>query len=167
VNGGKLRDVHVGLASGSAGKHAAPRAPIVIEQVGCSYRPRVAGAMAGQGVVVKNGDPLMHNVHAFAGDASAWNRGQPKGSPPIARAEVGPPGQVLTLKCDVHPWMRAYVPVTDHPYFAVTGDDGGFVLAGVPPGTYTLEAYHPTLGTRRKAVTVAAGATATVDFVFP
>jgi plastocyanin len=166
VTGGKLRDVHVALPNGAGGKRAAPSRPIVIEQTACDYRPRVVGAIAGQSIVVKNGDATMHNVHAYAGEATAFNRSQPKGSRPIEHT-ADAAGQVLTLKCDVHPWMRAFVPITDHPYFAVTGDDGAFVLADVPPGTYAIRAYHPTLGTKTKSVTVTAGATVVVDVVYP
>lgn len=166
VTGGKLRDVHVRIQSGTAGKHTAPKAPLVIEQTSCAYRPRVAGAMVGQAVHIKNGDPTMHNVHAYVDTESAFNRSQPKGARPIEHKDLGAAGQVFTLKCDVHSWMRAFVPVTDHPYFAVTGDDGGFALKDVPPGTYTVEAWHPKLGLKKKQVTVEAGKTAAVDFVF-
>lgn len=166
VTGGKLRDVHVRIQSGTAGKHAAPRAPLVIEQTACAYRPRVAGAMAGQTVQIKNGDATMHNVHAYVDAESAFNKSQPKGAKPIEHKDLGAAGQVFTLKCDVHSWMRAFVPVTDHPYFAVTGDDGAFALKDVPPGTYTVEAWHPKLGLKKKQVTVQAGKPATVDFIF-
>jgi plastocyanin len=167
VAGGKLADVHVRIQSGTAGKHEVPKAPVVIKQTGCAYRPRVVGAMAGQKLVVENGDPTMHNVHAFLDGETAFNRSQPKKSKPIEQADLGKAGQVFTLKCDVHAWMRAFVPLTDHPYFAVTPADGGFSLAGVPAGTYTVEAYHPKLGLKKKQVTVVAGKAAAVDFVFP
>lgn len=167
VAGGKLRDVHVRIASGTAGKHRAPAAPIVIEQTGCEYRPRVVGAMVGQKLEVRNADPLMHNVHGYAGETTAFNRGQPRGGKPIEHADLGAAGGVFTLKCDVHAWMRAHIPLTDHPFFAVTDADGAFALKGVPAGSYTVEAYHPTLGTKKKSVTVSEGGSATVDFIFP
>jgi plastocyanin len=165
VSDGGLRDVHVRLVLGKPGKAKAPKAKVVVRQVGCAYRPRVVGAIAGQTLVVENGDPTMHNVHAYAAEETAFNRSQPKGATPIEHALAAP--GLVTLKCDVHPWMRAFVAITDHPWFAVTGADGGYAIAGVPPGTYTLEAYHPTLGTKAKPVVVAPGKPAAVDFVFP
>jgi plastocyanin len=165
VADGGLQDVHVRLVLGKPGKARPPKAKVVVRQVGCAYRPRVVGAIAGQTLVVENGDPTMHNVHAYAAEETAFNRSQPKGAKPIEHALAAP--GLFTLKCDVHPWMRAFVAITDHPWFAVTGADGGYAIAGVPPGTYTLEAYHPTLGTKAKPVVVLAGGKAAVDFVFP
>jgi plastocyanin len=167
VAAGKLRDVHVRIQSGTAGKHAAPATPVVIKQTDCTYRPRLVGAMVGQKVVIENADPTMHNVHAYQDSDTAFNRSQPRGAKPIEHGDLGEAGQVFTLKCDVHAWMKAFIPLTDHPYFAVTGDDGGFVLKDVPAGSYVVEAYHPKLGVKKKPVVVEAGKAAAVDFVFP
>ena len=166
VDDGKLAGVHVRVRSGSAGKHRPPASPIVIEQKGCEYLPRVAGAMAGQPLVVKNADATLHNVHGYVGDESWFNRSQPKGSPELRQKDLGGAGEVFTLKCDVHPWMRAYIPVTDHPYFDVTDADGTFAIRGLPAGTYTLEAWHPTLGLKSQSVTVGASP-APVTFRYP
>ena len=165
VNGGKLQDVHVGIKSGKAGKHSAPSSPVVITQKSCMYRPRVVGIMAGQALSITNGDKTMHNVHVYVGRQTWLNRGQPAGAKAI-RSDAAEAGDVMTLKCDVHPWMRAYAVVTDHPFFDVTGKSGSFEIKNVPPGRYTLEAYHPELGKKKKRVTVEAGKTATVEFKF-
>lgn len=162
---GALRDVHVRIKSGTAGKHTAPKAAVTIDQKGCMYRPRVTGAMAGQIVQVNNSDPLLHNVHTFRGARSDVNRAQPKGAKPIEFKKLGDAGSVFELKCDVHRWMVSYVPITDHPFFAVTGDDGAFAIQNVPRGkSFTLEAWHPKYGL--KSQTVKSGA-AKVVFEFP
>jgi hypothetical protein len=96
-----------------------------------------------------------------------WNLGQPAQAPAIVRESLGKAGEVVTLRCDVHPWMRAYAVVTDHPYFDVTGEDGAFTLKKVPPGRYTVEAWHPKLGLKSTTVTVRKGQTAALDIVFP
>jgi hypothetical protein len=93
-----------------------------------------------------------------------WNLSHPAQAPALIRDNLGKAGDVVSLHCDVHPWMRAYAVITDHPYFAVTGSDGSFTIADVPPGTYTLEAWHPELGLRATEVTVRPGAEAKATF---
>jgi plastocyanin len=127
-DGGLLAGVHVRIKSGTAGAHAVPASPVTIEQKGCVYTPRVIGGMEGQEVWITNGDPTMHNVHAYAGKKTLFNRPQPSGAKPIKHTKIGKAGEVFTLKCDVHPWMIAFVPITDHPFFQITGADGAFEL---------------------------------------
>jgi plastocyanin len=153
--GGGLADVHVRIKSGEVGAHKAPATPVVIDQVGCMYRPRVSGAMEGQQVQIVNADPTMHNVHAYKGEKqrTAFNRAQPANAKPIMEKRLGKPGTTFTLKCDVHKWMAAFVPITDHPFFDVTSDSGAFSIAGVPTGkSYTLEAWHPKYGLKTQTV---------------
>jgi len=166
VADGKLADVHVRIKSGTAGTHAAPAAPVVVDQTRCMYRPRVIGAMVGQKLVVRNSDPTFHNVRATRGEATDFNLAHPAHHGDIVRDTIAPAGEVLTLRCDVHPWMRGYVAVTDHPYFAVTGADGAFSIADVPAGTYTLEAWHPALGLKTTTIKVKAGKTVKAAFTF-
>lgn len=166
VTKGKLRDVHVRIKNGTAGKHKASAAPVVIEQSGCVYLPHVVGAMVGQPVAIRNKDKTMHNVHAYIGKETWFNRSQPKGAPDIVERDTGEAGEVFELKCNVHAWMHSYMPITDHPYFDVSGSDGAFAIKNVPAGSYTLEAWHPTLGLKSTKVTVGKSGT-TASFSYP
>lgn len=166
VEGGKLRDVHVRIKIGTAGKHAAPEAPAVITQTECMYTPRVVGVIAGQKLEVRNGDPTFHNVRGMVQKQILWNLAHLAGGEPLVRSDLGKAGEVVSLHCDVHPWMAAWAVVSDHPYFAVTGADGSFTLAGVPPGTYTVEAWHPTLGLETTKVKVKAKKATKASFTF-
>lgn len=137
--------------------------PAVLDQRGCRYVPRVVGVMTGQPLEVRNSDPLLHNVRGEAAVNQPFNMGQPVQGTRFTRTfttrEV-----MVPLSCDVHAWMNAYIGVLEHPFYAVTGPDGAFTLTGLPPGSYTLEAWHETLGTRTG--TVALGPTDTKDVVF-
>jgi hypothetical protein len=94
-------------------------------------------------------------VHAYAGKKTLFNRPQPSGAKPIKHTKIGKAGEVFTLKCDVHPWMIAFVPITDHPFFQITGADGAFELTGLSTGKeYTVEAWHPVLGLLTKTAKV-------------
>jgi hypothetical protein len=157
VADGRLAEVLVYIKNGTMGEHAAPADPVVVNQDGCEYTPRVVGVMSGQKLEVRNGDPTFHNVRGNRDGKIAFNLPQNKGAKPIVRDDLGDPGAVTALACDVHPWMQGWAVVVDHPYFAVTGADGAFSLAGLAPGRYELVAWHPTLGTRTAKVTVKRG----------
>jgi plastocyanin len=162
---GDLQNVVVFVADGLGDrKFDPPSQPAVIEQKGCMYQPHVLALQANQRLKVVNGDPTSHNVHATPASNREWNKAEPPGTTvdeTFAREEVAIP-----VKCNVHPWMRSYVAVFNHPYFAVTGKDGTFDLPNLPPGTYTIEAWHEKLGTSIQRVTVGANETKAVDFVF-
>jgi hypothetical protein len=166
VEHGKLRDVLVRLAVGAAPAVPAPATPAVIVQHECMYAPRVVGLIAGQKLEVRNADATFHNVRGNLGAKVLWNLGQPAAAPAIERTDLGKPGDIVALKCDVHPWMSSWIAISDHPFFTVTGPDGAFTLANVPPGTYTLEAWHPTLGTKTVKVKVKKGKTAKAKLTF-
>jgi plastocyanin len=161
VKDGGVRDVVVRLAVGSAVKAGAPArslAPRVIDQKGCRYTPPVVAITAGQTIAYRNSDPTMHNVHTFAAGETDFNIAQPRGAADAVHDVPTPPGdEPYRVRCDVHPWMSATVLVTDHQYHTLTRDDGSFKLENVPPGSYKLQAWHPTLGTRTVDVKVHPG----------
>ena len=137
--------------------------PLAITQHDCQYTPRVSAIFANQPIVIKNGDQTYHNVHASlgAGGKTLFNASQPAGDPDITKRVELKSGDVLYLHCDVHGWMQAWAVVVDNPFDDVTGDDGAFSIGDLPPGTYTLEAWHPTLGAQTAKVTIKKGARAT------
>ena len=169
VQDGKLANVVVRVMGAPVPAGANKGGQVVVEQKQCEYTPRVSVAMDGQQVVVKNADGTLHNVHAYSqGNGTKktrFNKAQTPGSAPIAQAYDSDEG-VLSLKCDIHPWMQAWVVPVDNPYYAVTGPDGSFTIKDLPPGTYTVEAWHESLGTRTQKVTVPAGGGAKADFSF-
>ncbi|HLL23445.1 MAG TPA: hypothetical protein VK427_15010 [Kofleriaceae bacterium] len=165
VTKGKLKDVLVRIKNGSAGKHAAPSTPVAIDQRDCMYTPRVVGVVAGQKLGVRNSDGTFHNVRGTVGGKALWNKPHPKGEPELA-LDTPAAGDVVDVVCDVHPWMHAYAVVMDHPFFAVTGDNGAFEIKNLPAGTYTLEAWHPTLGTKTMTVKIGTGPKAAVSARF-
>lgn len=161
VTNGKLKDVLVRIKNGTAGKHTAPAQAAVIDQRECMYSPRVVGVMAGQKLTVKNSDGTFHNVRGNVAGKTVWNKPHPAQTPDLA-LDMPKPGDVVDVVCDVHPWMKAFAVVQDHPYFAITREDGAFTIDGLAPGTYTLEAWHPTLGTKTLKVKIGKGKKANV-----
>ncbi len=140
-------------------------APATITQKGCMYDPHVVVLETGQALQVINADPVTHNIHPIPKDNREWNESQPPGAPPIdqsfAHQEIAIP-----VKCNIHPWMKAYIAVFDDPYFAVTQKDGSFDLKNVPPGTYTLVAWHELYGTSEQPVTIGSKESKTVNITF-
>ncbi len=159
-----LLDVIVRLAPGSVKGDPARAPKATLSQDGCMYTPRVLGAIAGGDVELVNKDRTMHNIHGFSGDNTAFNAGQAMGAPPIAKKVPNEPG-IVRVKCDVHPWMIAWLIVTDHPYFTSVTEDGSFTLEA-PVGAQTVEAVHPLRGTKAAKIEVKEGATTTVDLAF-
>jgi plastocyanin len=141
-----------------------PAQPAVLEQKGCQYKPHVLALQANQKLNVVNSDETTHNIHPSPNNNREWNMTQPHGMPleqTFAREEIAIP-----VKCNVHPWMRGYIAVFKHPYFAVSDKNGNFELKGLPPGTYTITAWQEKLGTRTQKVTVGGSEAKTLDFAF-
>jgi plastocyanin len=164
VKDGKLQDAFVRIVNGGAKGDWKASKPIEVDQKDCMYSPRIQGQVAGGEIAIKNSDGTMHNVHTYKGAESWFNQGQPKGEAPIKKELEDP--KVIKLQCDVHPWMRAFVIVTDHPFFAVSGADGKFKIEKVPAGKYDVEAWHSQYGLKKGTVEVADGATGKVDFEY-
>lgn len=162
---GGLANVFVWVKNPPAGSHPAPTEPVRLDQRGCLYTPRVQGILLGQKLEISNGDDTLHNVRALADKNRPFNLGQPPATPPRVKTfTVTEPA--LKFKCDVHPWMAAYLFVMDHPYFGVSGADGKFTLPALPAGTYTLVAWHEKLGEKEAQVTVAGDGSGSAAFVF-
>ena len=158
---GKVENVLVYVKEGLGGRvFAVPDTPVVIDQKGCVFVPRVAAVQVGQPVRFLNSDPLLHNVHG-----GGWNFSL--GTIGASRTTSVPTEEpVIALKCDIHPWMVAYLGVFAHPYFAVTGPDGRFTLENLPQGSYVIEAWHERFGTRTANVSLTAKEAKTVVFTF-
>ncbi len=162
---GTLRNVFVWVKKGVKGKYPMPSEPVVIKQVNCQYLPHVAGVRVGQRLVIENTDPLMHNVHGLGKRNKEFNYAQAKQG--MKNEEVfRRPEVMLELKCDVHGWMGAYLGIVRHPFFAVTGDGGTFELGRLPPGDYTIEAWHEVYGKQPLKVTVGENETKDISFTF-
>jgi plastocyanin len=142
-----------------------PAAPVVLDQRGCRYSPRVLGVRAGQPIKVLNSDATLHNVHALPMSNREFNKSTPTlGSSTTQTFTV--PEVMVRFKCDVHGWMAAHVGVLPHPFFAVTNASGAYEIKGLPPGTYTIEAWHEKFGTRTAVVTVGEKQARTASFSF-
>jgi plastocyanin len=163
---GQLQNVFVYVKSGIQGSFPPPATPAVLDQKGCMYAPRVTGVQVGQTIRILNSDPTLHNVHALPKKSKEFNIGMPRQGMEITR-KFDQPEVMVQFKCDVHPWMASWVGVLPHPYFAVSDAAGAWSIAGLPPGTYTVEAWHAKLGTQSQTVAVTAGAVpAAVEFTF-
>lgn len=163
---GTLKNVYVVISAGLEGKaFEAPSESVRIDQKGCAYAPHVVGVRVGQMLEVSNSDPTTHNVHPLPDDNVEWNKSQVAGAGVIAES-FAKPELMIPIKCNLHPWMRAYVNVSDHPFFAVTDETGAFSISGLPPGEYTLQAVHERFGTQETQITVAASESGTAEFTF-
>ena len=177
VKDGKLANVFVYVKDGTTadGKkitdfsYATPTSAVALDQKGCHYVPHVIGIQTNQKLTITNSDPTQHNIHPTPKSNQEWNQTQPNGAAPIektfARAEV-----LIPVKCNQHPWMKSYIGVLKHPFFAVSGEDGTFTIKGLHPGTYTVAAWHekggPNGTEKTMQVTVPATGAGKADFAF-
>jgi plastocyanin len=163
---GELADVIVSLQGLSGKSTGASAPPMVLDQKGCEYVPSIFAVQTDQKIIVKNSDPVLHNVHDVPSEASGnkeKNEAQLPNGPDLTFS-FSKPESFLKFKCDVHQWMFAWASIFDHPYFAVSGKDGSFKIANVPPGKYKIQAVHRKAGTVTQEVEVKEGEPAKVDF---
>jgi plastocyanin len=166
-NGQTMANVILWVSKGlPAGKtFPVPKNPVTLDQNGCMYVPHAMGIMVGQAYRILNSDGILHNIHTLPKINTAFNRGQPATVKEMTTT-FPKPEAIFQVKCDVHPWMSAYMAVFTHPFFSATGPDGKFTISGLDPGTYEITAWHERLGTQTASITVGASDTKTQDFKF-
>jgi plastocyanin len=165
VEDGGLENVFVYVTDKLDYYFEVPTTPVKLDQKGCHYTPHVLGVRAGQTLAISNSDDTLHNVHALPTANGEWNQGQALKN--MVNEKVFTAREVMIpFKCDVHNWMRAYVGVMDHPYYAVTRGGGKFELKNLPAGTYTVAAWHEKLGTQSQSVTVGDKESKEIAFTF-
>ena len=142
-----------------------PKAPVVLDQKACMYAPHVVALMTGQPFEIRNSDPTRHDVHPLSEHNRQWSTSQPPGAAPL-KSRFTRPELAIPIICSAHPWMQAFVFAFDHPYFAVTSTTGKFELINLPPGTYTIEAWHERYKTLDQTVTLAPHESKSISFVF-
>ena len=165
--GNTMGNIMVWVSKGlPAGKtYPAPKTPVTLDQDGCEYKPHVMGIMVGQPYRILNSDGILHNIHTLPKINPMFNRGQPATVKEMTTT-FPKPEAIFLVKCDVHPWMSAYIAVYTHPFFSVTGTDGKFTISGLDAGSYEISAWHEKLGTQTASVTVGANETKPQDFKF-
>ena len=165
-DGNTIGNIFVRVKSGVPAKdYPAPKEPVVVDQQGCRYIPHVLGVMAGQPLKILNSDGLLHNIHALPKVNKSFNMAMPA-TRTEAEATFTKEEFMFKVKCDVHPWMGAWVAVMTHPFFDVTAADGKFDIGNLPPGTYEIEAWHEKLKTKTASVTISGDESQTIDFSF-
>ena len=166
-NGNTMGNIIVWVSKGlPAGKtYPAPKTPVTLDQQGCLYVPHAMGIMVGQPYRILNSDGVLHNVHTLPKINPSFNRAMPA-TLKEATTSFAKPEPIFQIKCDVHPWMSAYIGVFTHPFFSVTATDGKFTIAGLDAGTYEITAWHERLGTQSATVTVGANETKAQNFKF-
>jgi hypothetical protein len=163
---GGLANVFVYIKSGLEGKaFEPPKEAVILDQRGCMFVPRVIPLQAQQTLTVRNSDPVSHNIHPNPQNNREWNQQQSPGAPDLVR-RFARPEVMIPVKCNVHSWMRSYIGVLDHPYLAVTSENGEFAWTAVPPGSYTIGAWHETFGELTENIKVSTGADSAVKFTF-
>jgi len=158
-----LENVVVYISAGAPDDNA-PSQSVKLEQRGCQYVPHVLAFQVNQTLIIANDDQTSHNIHPLPRINREWNKSQPAGSPPISEKYDKP--EFILVKCNVHAWMRGYFAVMKNSHYAVTKNDGKFKLPNLPPGKYTITAWHETYGDQSQDVTISGSETQTVNFSF-
>jgi len=162
-SGNSLANVVVYISAG-APDDAAPSTAAVFTQKGCRYIPHLLAFQVNQEIKIQNEDQTSHNIHPLPKLNREWNKSQPPGTPPIS--EKYDKMEFIPVKCNVHPWMHGTFAVLKNQHFAVTGDGGAFTLPNLPPGKYTVTAWHESYGDQSQEVTISGSETKSVNFVF-
>ncbi len=151
---GGLKNVFVYVKEGVTGAFETPKESVAFDQSGCQYKPKVFGIQTKQTLEILNSDATLHNVHSLSANSPQFNLGMPIKGMKLKKS-FDKPEVMIKIKCEVHPWMAAYAGVLDHPFFAVTAEDGSFTIKGLPAGAYVIEAWHEKFGVQTQNVTVA------------
>jgi plastocyanin len=163
--GGELANVFVYIKQVN-GNFPAPSTPVVIDQHGCQYRPHALALQVGQPLQIKNSDATLHNIHALPINNPQFNEGQPVqgmvSTKKFDKAEITP----FRIKCDVHGWMKAFMAVMPHPFYSISQGNGAFTISNLPPGQYTIVAWHEKYGSQEQQITVAPKEAKAVNFTF-
>jgi len=165
TSGGGLKDVFVYVKSGLSGSYPAPTEPVLLDQHGCMYSPHIVAVQAGQPLKIRNSDDTLHNIHPRPAVNQEFNIGQPRQGMESTKS-FDKPEVMIPVGCDVHPWMRAYIGVLNHPFYAVTKADGTYEIKGLPPGEYEVEAWHEKLKNQTQKITVKDGEKTKADFAY-
>jgi hypothetical protein len=145
--------------------YAVPTDPVVLDQCGCRYQPHVFGIQTGQVLEIRNSDDTTDNVHSWGFNNDEWNKAQPPGAPPLYRI-FAKPEVMLAIKSDIHRWKSGYIGILPHPFFSVTGSDGTYALRRLPPGTFSIVAWHEVYGAQTQQVTVTENELKDFNFTF-
>jgi hypothetical protein len=165
VKDGGLANAFVYLKTGVSGTYPAPTTPVILDQQGCTYHPHIIALQVGQDVTIRNSDDTLHNIHPRPTVNAEFNIGQARKGMEATR-KFDKEEVMIPVGCDVHPWMRSYISVLNHPFFAVTGEDGTFEIKNVPPGDYEVEVIHEKLKTQSGKATVKAGEPTKLDLAY-
>ena len=162
---GALMNTLVFVKDGVSGSYTVPQTPVTLDQKGCVYIPHVMGMMAGQPLLIFNSDATLHNIHPLPVVNAGFNIGMPIQG--MKQTRVFPKAEpVFHVKCDVHPWMSAYIATFTHPFFGVSNSLGTVELNNLPAGTFQIQAWHEKYGVQMQAVSVSAGETKQITFTY-
>ena len=162
--GNALVNVVIYISAGAPDESSAPTHAAVVTQKGCQYLPHIVPMLVNQQLKVVNDDPTSHNIHPLAKIKREWNKSQPPGTPPFS--EIFDKAEFIPVKCNIHPWMHGTFAVLKNSHYSVSGEDGRFTLPDLPPGKYTVTAWHESYGDQSQEVTITGTEIQTVNFVF-
>jgi plastocyanin len=162
--GGALENVVIYISAGAPDESAAPSTPVTVMQKGCRFTPHIVVMQTNQTLQMVNEDSTAHNIHPLATNNREWNKAEPPGTAPLTDSFARP--EFISVKCNIHPWMHAYFAVLKTSHYVVTGENGVFSLNNLPPGKYTITAWHETFGSQSQEVTITGNETAPLNFAF-